>query len=89
MKTLLRIVACIAAIGGMALASSVPHARAQVDLDIAEIESNGSSATPEEREAWLFAEAGRHIKAREMADTILRKHPESFVANLVIGYVNH
>ncbi|MEY4575399.1 MAG: hypothetical protein RL701_102, partial [Pseudomonadota bacterium] len=31
---------------------------AQVDLDLSELD-NGFAATPEEREAWLFAEAGR------------------------------
>ncbi|MET0387290.1 MAG: hypothetical protein ABW321_15080 [Polyangiales bacterium] len=63
-------------------------ARAQVDLDLSELD-NGFAATQDEREAWLFAEAGRHIRARELADAILRKHPDSFVAHLVIGFVNH
>jgi tetratricopeptide (TPR) repeat protein len=63
-------------------------ARAQVDLELPEIDS-GFSASQDEREAWLFAEAGRHIRAREMADAILRKHPDSFVAHLVIGFVDH
>jgi tetratricopeptide (TPR) repeat protein len=61
---------------------------AQVDLEMPESDS-GFAATQAEREAWLFAEAGRHIRARELADAILRKDPDSFVAHLVIGYVNH
>lgn len=65
-----------------------PRAHAQIDLDLTE-HDNGFAATLEEREAWLYAEAGRHIRAREMADAILVKHPDSFVAHLVIGYVNH
>ena len=84
MTKLLRISTCLA----FALALSAPQTQAQVDLDMAELE-HSSAATPEEREAWLFAEAGRHIKAREMADAILKKHPDSFVAHMVIGYVNH
>jgi tetratricopeptide (TPR) repeat protein len=71
-----------------AISCSLPQAHAQVDLDPAELD-NSYAAAPEEREAWLFAEAGRHIRAREMADAILKKHPDSFVANLVIGYVDH
>jgi len=84
MNKLVPIVLCVT-FGVLACA---PRALAQVDLDVAELD-NGGSASAEEREAWLFAEAGRHIKAREMADAILRKHPESYIANLVIGYVNH
>lgn len=72
-----------------ALSCSAPRAaRAQVDLDLAELDG-GFAASQEEREAWLFAEAGRHIRARELADQILKKHPDSFVAHLVIGFVNH
>ena len=72
----------------LSLAALVQPAAAQVDLELPEIDS-GFSATQAEREAWLFAEAGRHIRARELADGILRKNPDSFVAHLVIGYVNH
>jgi tetratricopeptide (TPR) repeat protein len=71
-----------------ALNVAAPLAHAQIDLDLTE-HDGGFSATLEEREAWLYAEAGRHIRAREMADAILVKHPDSFVAHLVIGYVNH
>jgi tetratricopeptide (TPR) repeat protein len=61
---------------------------AQLELEMPEGDS-GFGASQEEREAWLFAEAGRHIRARELADAIIRKDPNSFVAHLVIGYVNH
>ncbi|HTU62735.1 MAG TPA: hypothetical protein VMF89_29940, partial [Polyangiales bacterium] len=71
-----------------ALNVAAPLAHAQIDLDLTE-HDGGFSASLEEREAWLYAEAGRHIRAREMADAILVKHPDSFVAHLVIGYVNH
>jgi tetratricopeptide (TPR) repeat protein len=70
------------------LLTAAASARAQVDLGMPESDS-GFAASQDEREAWLFAEAGRHIRAREMADAILKKHPDSFVAHLVIGYVNH
>lgn len=62
---------------------------AQIALDPLEVEDTGFEATTDEREAWLFAEAGRHIRAREMAEAVLKKNPNSFVAHLVIGYVNH
>jgi tetratricopeptide (TPR) repeat protein len=79
-------VGCIAL--ACALSICAPRTWAQIDLDLTE-HDGGFSATLEEREAWLYAEAGRHIRAREMADAILVKHPDSFVAHLVIGYVNH
>ncbi len=72
-----------------ALALLALPARAQVALDPGEGSTAGFEASDAEHEAWLFAEAGRHVRAREMADAILKKHPDSFVANLVIGYVNH
>ena len=81
-------------LGSLALACAIsitaPQTKthAQIDLGLTE-HDGGFSATLEEREAWLYAEAGRHIRAREMADAILAKHPDSFVAHLVIGYVNH
>lgn len=64
-------------------------ARAQIALDALEARSAGFEATDAEQEAWLFAEAGRHVRAREMADAILKKNASSYVAHLVIGYVNH
>ena len=81
-------VSCAVSLAFANVLVNVQRARAQIDLDMAELD-NGFAATPEEREAWLFAEAGRHIRARELADAILRKHPDSFVAHLVIGFVNH
>ncbi|HEX2679476.1 MAG TPA: hypothetical protein VHM19_22650, partial [Polyangiales bacterium] len=63
--------------------------RAQLAIDPNEGAFSGFEATDAEREAWIFAEAGRWVRAREMADAILKKHPDSFVAHLVIGYVNH
>jgi tetratricopeptide (TPR) repeat protein len=73
----------LAAVGGSSAA------RAQIALDPIEAEAPGFEATLEEREAWLYAEAGRHIRAREMAEAILKKNENSFVAHLVVGYVNH
>ncbi|HKU41799.1 MAG TPA: hypothetical protein VJR89_26765, partial [Polyangiales bacterium] len=72
-----------------AAGSGLAPAAAQVALDPLEAQDPGFEATNEEQEAWLFAEAGRHIRARELAEAVLKKNPSSFVAHLVIGYVNH
>jgi tetratricopeptide (TPR) repeat protein len=63
--------------------------QAQVSLDPSELANPGLGATPAELEAWAAAEAGRHVRARELAQKILDKNRDSFVAHLVIGYVNH
>jgi tetratricopeptide (TPR) repeat protein len=81
---LLVLLAALVAGAGLARIAS-----AQFALDPLEAEDPGFEATTDEREAWLFAEAGRHIRAREMAEAVLKKNPSSFVAHLVIGYVNH
>ncbi|HEX7480014.1 MAG TPA: tetratricopeptide repeat protein [Polyangiales bacterium] len=77
------------ALACVALACVAVPARAQFALDPLEAEVSGLEGTANEREAWLMAQAGRHIKARELAEQILEKNTRSFVAHLVIGYVNH
>ncbi len=64
-------------------------ASAQFALDPAETESTGLDATASESEAWQLAQSGNHIRARELAETIRKKNAGSFVAHLVIGYVDH
>lgn len=49
----------------------------------------GMQAEREETRAWRLAEAGRMIKAREAATTLLKRRPRSYVAHLVLGYVQH
>ncbi len=49
----------------------------------------GLEAAPDELEAWRHASARRYIRAREMAEAILRRDNKSFVAHLVLGLVQH
>jgi len=49
----------------------------------------GLEATPEELEAWRLADGGRQVKARELAERIVRRHPSSYVGHFVLGYVQH
>ena len=43
----------------------------------------------DEERAWDEAQSGHHIKARELAEAILRERPDSFVGNFVLGFVHH
>ncbi len=43
----------------------------------------------DEERAWSEAQQGHHIKARELAESVVRERPDSFVGNFVLGYVHH
>lgn len=43
----------------------------------------------DEERAWGEAQQGHHIKARELAEGVLRERQGSFVAHFVLGYVHH
>ncbi len=45
--------------------------------------------TPEEREALASLEADKPIRARELAEKILKDHPESFLATWVLSQIFH
>lgn len=49
----------------------------------------GEDSTPEEYRAWCNADNGNYIRARELAEAVVREHPTSYVANFVLGYVHH
>ncbi|MEC7521366.1 MAG: hypothetical protein VYE22_15925 [Myxococcota bacterium] len=59
----------------------------------AQFESSGAGAglgaELDEARAWDEAEQGHHIKARELAEAILRDRPDSFVGHFVLGWVHH
>jgi tetratricopeptide (TPR) repeat protein len=46
-------------------------------------------ATREEIEAVEHVDAGRHVRARELAEKILARDPKSFAGHLVLGMVQH
>lgn len=50
---------------------------------------DGEDATPEEFRAWCNADMGNYIRARELAEAVVRQRPTSYVGNFVLGYVHH
>lgn len=46
-------------------------------------------ADPDEIEAWLYAELGKYIRAREAAEVILEEDPGSYVAQMVMALAYH
>jgi hypothetical protein len=50
-------------------------------------ETLGVSAT--ELEAFEHADAGRHVRARELAERVVQRDPYSFVGHFVLGLVQH
>ncbi len=78
------------ALGGAA-ADGLSHARvahAQTEISIAEAELS-LGVTPQELEAIEHADAGRHVRARELAEKILARDSSSFAAHYVLGLVQH
>lgn len=61
------------------------------DLDLCTLISpgDGEESTADEYRAWCNADRGNFIRARELAETVLRTSPRSYVANFVLGYVHH
>lgn len=47
------------------------------------------AGTPEEREALAMLDAGKMIKARELAEKVTDQHPDSFLATWVLSQVFH
>ncbi len=50
---------------------------------------DGEDSTPEEYRAWCNADQGNYIRARELAEAVVRARPTSYVGNFVLGYVHH
>ncbi|QQR89884.1 MAG: hypothetical protein IPJ88_17220 [Myxococcales bacterium] len=46
-------------------------------------------ASSDEQLAWAFARSDKLIKARELAQEVIEKNKSSYVAHLVLGYVEH
>ncbi len=72
----------------LALALSVPlSASAQLEQLLAA--PPGMEASPSELEAFYAAVSGKLIRARELAQAVLAKNPQSYVALYVLGEVEH
>jgi hypothetical protein len=72
----------------LALALSVPI-RASAQLEQLLQAPVGMEASPSELEAFYAAVSGKLIRARELAQAILAKNPQSYVALYVLGEVEH
>jgi tetratricopeptide (TPR) repeat protein len=48
----------------------------------------GEASTPEEWRAWCNADQHNYIRARELAEAVVRANPNSYVGNFVLGYVH-
>lgn len=65
------------------------HAHAQ-DIPLWEAPPNpAAAATDEETQAYDLVTAGRHVKARELAEKLVRTRPSSYVGHFVLGLVQH
>ena len=81
---------CAGLAAGAAFATfGAGSARADDDQSGLELDVAGFASSPEERQAFVELEQGKHVKARELAEQILRKHPSSYVAELVLGRAFH
>ncbi|MFK7990193.1 MAG: hypothetical protein AB8I08_29505 [Sandaracinaceae bacterium] len=69
-----------------AAVASVAVVHAQTDPPVV---SDALGAALDEERAWEEARAGRHIKARELAEGVIRQNPESYVGHFVLGVVHH
>jgi len=78
----------------------VPGAEGAQDMpfplpaDIPELEAAlaplpGERASGDELTAWQLAEERKYIEARETAEAVLKREPSSYVAELVLGVVQH
>lgn len=74
-------------LGSVCVALSVTsHAQSVVD-GMPTIE--GMEATAEESAAWAAVDAEQTIRGRELAEAVLKKHPNSFVGHLALGRALH
>ncbi|HEY6879574.1 MAG TPA: hypothetical protein VI299_16220, partial [Polyangiales bacterium] len=72
----------------LALALSAPCV-AEAQLEQLLQAPAGMEATPSELEAFYATVSGKLIRARELAQAVLQKNPESYVALYVLGEVEH
>lgn len=62
---------------------------AQDDLGAFTVAEPGAPGSPEELRAWALARSGKLIKAREAAQALLERHPDSYLGHFVLGYAYH
>jgi tetratricopeptide (TPR) repeat protein len=73
----------------LALAGSAPNAFAQNFQDPGEVALEGSQASAAEREAFNQVEEGHYVRARELAERILKKNASSSLAQMVLAFAQH
>lgn len=73
----------------IALALSVASACIAAGVQ-AQFELSGEAGVMlDEERAWSEAQQGNHIKARELAEAVVRQRPDSFAGHFVLGFVHH
>lgn len=65
------------------VAAGAVHAQHELGL------SDEAGVMLDEERALAEAQAGRHIKAREIAEAVVRAQPDSFAGHHVLGFVHH
>lgn len=68
----------------------VVAAGVSAQLDEEDVEEGGELGQRlDEERAFAEAQQGHHIKARELAEAIVRERPDSVVGHFVLGFVHH
>jgi tetratricopeptide (TPR) repeat protein len=83
-----RLILLVALSTALAMAAAA-LAHAQNLLDLARAAEPGAEATARELEAWHLARAQKFIEAREVATSLVRDRPDSYVGHFVLGLVQH
>jgi hypothetical protein len=74
---------------GLLLLATSTRAAAQNFQDPNEVMLEGAQASEQERDAWLKVEEGHYVRAREIAEGILRHNKRSFMAHMVLAFAQH
>jgi tetratricopeptide (TPR) repeat protein len=73
----------------MALAFASASVAVALGVHAQEALSGEAGIALDEERAFAEAQQGRHIKAREIAERVVRERPTSFAGHFVLGYVHH
>ena len=83
MRRDLRVLLCAFLLAAAGLRSSASAETPALPMELTE---QGSA---DELEAWRYLQQERLIRARELAEKILKRRPDSYVAHFIVGYVHH
>lgn len=80
---------CVAAGVVLLFTAGASPTRAQNMQPVEEVAPRGFVPSAAEEEAWSFIETEKHIAAREKAQAILKRDPNSFIGHMVLGFAYH